>query len=87
MDVKGFKQEIGPSEYEMGKIIVDAAVEAGIKHAVHASLPAATKLTNGKVPVLAFDGEIPQSLSFYEDIMVQKVANWEAMWCRQGGGV
>ncbi|KAF5572952.1 hypothetical protein FPCIR_14140 [Fusarium pseudocircinatum] len=46
---------IGPSEQDMGRIIVDAAVEAGIKHAVHASLPAATKLTDGKVSLLAFD--------------------------------
>ena len=41
----------------MGKIIIDAAVKPGVKHAVHASLPAASKLTNGKVPVLAFDGK------------------------------
>ncbi|KAI8717005.1 NmrA domain-containing protein [Fusarium sp. LHS14.1] len=54
-DAPNFKNRIGPSEFEMGKIIIDAAVKSGVKHAVHASLPAASKLTNGKVPVLAFD--------------------------------
>ncbi|KFA80083.1 hypothetical protein S40288_08202 [Stachybotrys chartarum IBT 40288] len=46
---------IGPSELDMGKNVVDAAVEAGVQHAVHASLPATSKPTDGKVPVLAFD--------------------------------
>ncbi|KAK1856555.1 NmrA family protein [Colletotrichum chrysophilum] len=54
-DAPNFKQRIGPSELQMGKGIVDAAVKAGIKHAVHASLPAAPELTKGQVPVLAFD--------------------------------
>ncbi|CAI6041219.1 unnamed protein product [Clonostachys chloroleuca] len=54
-DAPNFKERIGPSEFEMGKIVIDTAVKAGVKHAVHASLPAATKLTNSKVPVLAFD--------------------------------
>ncbi|RSL75630.1 hypothetical protein CEP51_010688 [Fusarium floridanum] len=54
-DAPNFKDRIGPSEFEMGKIIIDTAVQTGVKHAVHASLPAASKLTNGKVPVLAFD--------------------------------
>ncbi|KAF4462139.1 hypothetical protein FALBO_11054 [Fusarium albosuccineum] len=52
-----FKQRIGPPELEMGKTVIDAAVKAGVKHAVHASLLAASKLTNGKVPLLAFDGK------------------------------
>lgn len=41
----------------MGKIIIDVAVQTGVKHAVHASLPAASKLTNLEVPLLAFDGK------------------------------
>jgi hypothetical protein len=41
----------------MGKTVIDSAVKAGVKHAVHASLPAASKMTNGKVPLLAFDGK------------------------------
>ncbi|KAJ4252744.1 hypothetical protein NW762_010650 [Fusarium torreyae] len=60
-DAPNFKERIGPSEQDMGKITVNAAVEAGVKHAVHASLPAATKLTGGKVPLLAFD--VPRSLA------------------------
>ncbi|KAH7145510.1 hypothetical protein B0J13DRAFT_595425 [Dactylonectria estremocensis] len=54
-DDPNFKQRIGPPELEMGKIVIDSAVKAGVKHAVHASLPAASKLTNGKVSLLAFD--------------------------------
>ncbi|KAL3293543.1 NmrA-like family protein, partial [Colletotrichum asianum] len=54
-EAPNFKQRIGPSELQMGKGIVDAAVKAGVKHAVHASLPAASELTKGEVPVLAFD--------------------------------
>ncbi|KAI8294360.1 NmrA-like family domain-containing protein [Colletotrichum sp. SAR 10_99] len=44
----------------MGKGIVDAAVKAGVKHAVHASLPAASELTKGEVPVLAFDAKFEE---------------------------
>lgn len=54
---QNFKQRIGLGELEMAKIVIDTAVKSGILHAVHASLPAASKLTNGQVPVLAFDGE------------------------------
>lgn len=41
----------------MGRIVLDAAERAGVQHVVHASLPAATKLTDGKVPMVAFDGQ------------------------------
>lgn len=54
--MQNFKQQIGPSELEMGRGILDAAANAGIKHVVHASLPAATKLTQGRVSLTAFDG-------------------------------
>ncbi|CAH0046243.1 unnamed protein product [Clonostachys solani] len=54
-DAPNFKQQIGPSELEMGKILLDAAAAAGIGHVIHASLPAATELTNGSVPLVAFD--------------------------------
>ncbi|CAG9993030.1 unnamed protein product [Clonostachys byssicola] len=54
-DLPNFKRKIGPSEFENGKIVVDAAVKAGVKHVVHASLPPASKLTNGKIPVYSFD--------------------------------
>lgn len=42
----------------MGKTIVDAAVKMGVRHAIHASLPASTKLTEGRVTLLAFDGKL-----------------------------
>ncbi|KAJ3550033.1 hypothetical protein NM208_g205 [Fusarium decemcellulare] len=64
-DAPNFKQRIGPPEREMGKTVIDAAVKAGVKHAVHASLPAASKLTDGKVPLLAFDGKY--SSQYFEE--------------------
>ncbi|OJJ42396.1 hypothetical protein ASPZODRAFT_170187 [Penicilliopsis zonata CBS 506.65] len=44
-----------PSEFDMGKNIIDCAVRAGVRHLVHASLPAASKLTDGRVPMISFD--------------------------------
>lgn len=45
-----------PTEFDMGKIIVDAAVTAGVRHVVHASLPYSSKLTDGQVSLISFDG-------------------------------
>ncbi|KAF9891229.1 hypothetical protein FE257_004793 [Aspergillus nanangensis] len=44
-----------PTELDMGQIALDCAVKAGVKHIVHASLPHASKLTNGAVPLISFD--------------------------------
>lgn len=40
----------------MTKGVIDAAVRAGVKHIIHASLPYASQLTGGKVPLISFDG-------------------------------
>jgi hypothetical protein len=40
----------------MGKIIVDAAVEAGAEVFVFSGMASATETTNGAVPAKAFDG-------------------------------
>ena len=42
----------------MGKNVIDSAVESGVKHIVHASLPYASELTQGKVPMISFDGNL-----------------------------
>lgn len=41
----------------MGKNVVDSAINAGVSYMIHASLPSASKLTNGKVPMVSFDGK------------------------------
>lgn len=48
----------------MGKIVIDSAIQAGVEHMIHASLPYATKLTNGKVPMISFDG-----MSIYTELL------------------
>ncbi|KAM0347765.1 hypothetical protein ACHAPU_004781 [Fusarium lateritium] len=45
----------GPSEFDMGKILVDAAAEAGVRHFVYSGLASASKVTGGVVPNIAFD--------------------------------
>lgn len=44
-----------PTEFDMIKGILDAAAAAGVHHVVQASLPYASKLTGGKVPIVSFD--------------------------------
>lgn len=46
----------GPSDTDVGKIIVDAAVEAGVKHFVYSGLPSSSKITNGSVSSQIFEG-------------------------------
>lgn len=40
----------------MGKTIIDAAVEAGVKHFVYSGMASASETTNGAVPNQGFDG-------------------------------
>ncbi|CAI7631484.1 unnamed protein product [Penicillium manginii] len=54
-DDKIFANQDGPSEFDMGKIIVDAAAEAGVQHIVFSSGPSCTEMTNGKVSMKAMD--------------------------------
>lgn len=44
------------TEEELGKIIVDAAFEAGVQHFVYSGLTSAKLATNGEVPCITFDG-------------------------------
>ncbi|KAK2806497.1 hypothetical protein FQN50_005780 [Emmonsiellopsis sp. PD_5] len=52
-----FKQQLGRPEEEMGQTVIDAAIEAGIKHFVYACLPAASQITGGRVQILSFDAK------------------------------
>ncbi|KAK2796751.1 hypothetical protein FQN50_009432 [Emmonsiellopsis sp. PD_5] len=56
-DDLNFKNEIGPPESAMGKIVIDAAIRQGVKYFVFAGLPESNRLTNGEVPIVSFDGK------------------------------
>ncbi|KAL4785441.1 hypothetical protein BJX76DRAFT_366979 [Aspergillus varians] len=53
-DDQAFKPE-GPTEFDMGKTIVDAAAEAGVRHLIFSSGPDCHTLTGGKVRMNAAD--------------------------------
>lgn len=47
------------TETDIGRIIVDAAFEAGVQHFIYSGLVSATLLTHGNVPSSSFDGCLP----------------------------
>ncbi|GFF22618.1 hypothetical protein IFM61606_08567 [Aspergillus udagawae] len=53
-DDQAFKPD-GPTEFDMGKIIVDAAARAGVRHFIFSSGPDCETLTKGKVKMNAAD--------------------------------
>ncbi|KAM4055763.1 nmrA-like family protein [Hirsutella rhossiliensis] len=54
-DDKIFKAPGGPTEFDLGKAIVDAAVQAGVKHLVFSSGPPCAEMTGGKVKMNAME--------------------------------
>ena len=44
------------TEADLGKLIVDASVEAGVEFFVYSGMASARESTKGKIPVVAFDG-------------------------------
>lgn len=48
-------QEDGPTEFDLGKNLVDAAAEAGVRHFVYSGMASASEVTGGTVPNKAFD--------------------------------
>lgn len=52
---QAFADPENPTEFDMGKIIVDAAAEADVQHIVFSSGPPCTEMTNGKVSMKAMD--------------------------------
>ena len=53
--LKAFTNPENPSEFDMGKIIVDAAASAGVQHFAYSSGPACTEMTNGRLSMKAMD--------------------------------
>ncbi|KAL4956620.1 hypothetical protein BDW69DRAFT_181398 [Aspergillus filifer] len=53
-DEKAFRPE-GPTEFDVGKNIVDAAIQAKVRHFVFSTGPSSTSLTNGKVTATGMD--------------------------------
>lgn len=55
--IQVFQNNDGPIEFDMGKIIVDAAIKAGVQCFVFSSGPPCTEMTNGEVQMKAMDSE------------------------------
>jgi hypothetical protein len=56
-DDLNFKNEVGPPESAMGKIVIDAAIRQNVKYFVFSGLPQSNRLTNGEVSILSFDNK------------------------------
>ncbi|KAJ6153402.1 hypothetical protein N7497_007721 [Penicillium chrysogenum] len=56
-DNLNFKNEVGPPESAMGKIVIDAAIRQNVKYFVFSGLPQSNRLTNGEVSILSFDNK------------------------------
>ncbi|RJE23177.1 hypothetical protein PHISCL_04484 [Aspergillus sclerotialis] len=54
-DDEAWRNPDGPTEFDLGKSIVDAAVGASVKHLVFSSGPPCTEMTDGKVRMKAMD--------------------------------
>ncbi|KAE8369549.1 hypothetical protein BDV27DRAFT_153037 [Aspergillus caelatus] len=54
-DDKAWRDPAGPTEFDLGKSIVDAAIEAGVETFVYSGGPPCTELTGGKVSMKAMD--------------------------------
>ncbi|KAJ5903850.1 hypothetical protein N7504_006233 [Penicillium tannophilum] len=54
-EMKTFTNPESPTEYDMGKLIVDAAASEGVQHFVFSSGAPCSELTNGKVAMKAMD--------------------------------
>ncbi|KAI1013090.1 hypothetical protein LB503_001572 [Fusarium chuoi] len=54
-DDPSMNQEDGPTELDIGKSLVDAAAEAGVRHFVYSGMASASETTGGAVPNKAFD--------------------------------
>ncbi|KJZ70338.1 hypothetical protein HIM_10267 [Hirsutella minnesotensis 3608] len=54
-DDKSLKNHEGRTEFDLGKVIVDAAAQAGVKHLVFSSGPPCVEMTGGKVKMNAME--------------------------------
>ena len=54
-DDKIWENPDGPTEFDLGKTIIDAAAQAGLQHLVFSSGPPCSDMTGGKVRMKAMD--------------------------------
>jgi putative NADH-flavin reductase len=57
-DDRAWKNPDSPTEFDLGKAIVDAAVEAGVQNLVYSGGPPCTQMTGGKVSMKAMDSKL-----------------------------
>ncbi|KAK7430417.1 hypothetical protein QQZ08_002936 [Neonectria magnoliae] len=71
-------QKDGPSETDVGKGLVDATIEAGVKHFVYIGLTSASIVTNGEIPVECFDdiASLFGGLPYFPDEEGYLALNW-----------
>ncbi|KAF4452726.1 NmrA-like family domain-containing protein 1 [Fusarium austroafricanum] len=74
-DDPSMNQKDGPTELDVGKVIVDAAAEAGVRHFVYSGMASASKTTGGAVPNQAFDmkhavGKYAESKGAFETVNI-----------------
>ncbi|KAM5352632.1 hypothetical protein ACJ41O_005354 [Fusarium nematophilum] len=74
-DDPAVNQTDGPSETELGKGLVDAAAEAGVRHFVYSGMESASEITGGAVPNKAFEekhaiGEYAKSKGVFETVNI-----------------
>ncbi|KAI8725404.1 NmrA domain-containing protein [Fusarium sp. LHS14.1] len=74
-DDPAVNQPGGPSETDLGKSIVDAAAEAGVRHFVYSGMASASEITGGAVPNKAFEekhaiGEYAKSKGVFETVNI-----------------
>lgn len=56
-DDKVWSDPDGPTEFDLGRTIIDAAAQAAVQHFVFSSGPPCTEMTGGKVRMKAMDSE------------------------------
>jgi uncharacterized protein YbjT (DUF2867 family) len=54
-DDPALDEKTGPTETDLGRLIVDSAAEAGVQHFVYSGMASAAKITEGAIPADAFD--------------------------------
>ncbi|KAJ5630180.1 hypothetical protein N7528_003837 [Penicillium herquei] len=62
-----------PTEFDMGRNIIDSAIKAGVAHLVHASLPFASELTKGELPMVSFNDKARVSRYMMEAADLKKI--------------
>lgn len=60
-DDKELKNPAGPTEVDLGKAIINAAVEAGVQNLVYSGGPPCTEMTGSKISIKAMDSKLDVS--------------------------